>query len=136
MSVLETIQEEQAQVIALSRALLYFIETADEARQHRAKALLEANAVTGCRQKGSTISGAVLSSGKGSYAVRVSVQLRRGIWTATSDCSCKDAERGTCKHALALAGEQLLTFRDRWSTLNSAAEVVFQLSSPLPEQAA
>ena len=132
MDVLSTIREEQAQVIALSRALLYFIETADDSRQHRAKALLEASAVTARRRRGSVISGAVRSSGKGTYAVRVTAQLRRGVWTATSDCSCKDAERGTCKHALALASDQLLAFRDRWSKLSSAAEVV----SKLPEQAA
>lgn len=128
MTVLPNIRAEQDRILTRCRALHYLIETADDKRQQRAKALLEGDGVLARTVSGNSLTGAVQSSAGGRYAVRVELSQRRGVWLASSDCTCRDAQNHVCKHAIALAAEQVLEYRDRWTELEKAATVIENFS--------
>ena len=129
MNVLTTLRREQERIMALSRALHYLIETSEDKRQHRAKALLESGAVLNRALGDRAVTGTVKSSSQGRYAVRIEFRSRGSIQTASSDCTCRDARNRVCKHAIALAAEQLLALRDRWTELEKAATVIENINS-------
>ena len=128
MTVLPNIRAEQDRILTRCRALHYLIETADDKRQQRAKRILTTGGVLARTVSGNNITGAVQSSSGGRYAIRIELSKRRGVWLASSDCTCRDAQNHVCKHAIALAAEQLLKFRDRWTELEKAATVIENFS--------